>query len=76
MVSDHPAVFSYLSPQQEIGLACVICDNPFDIPPYGPAAPVGRSDTTGQPLRACIGECAGRAGYVPPAVQLELGAGR
>lgn len=73
---DHPlAVFPHLDIEQAEGLLCVVCRRDFFAAPID-NVPVGTSATTRKEVRACRIRCAPLVGYVPPAEQLELEAGR
>lgn len=64
-------IFKDLSTMQAAGLACVLCNVPYDIPPDVDRVPVGHAPD-GRKVYACETDCAPALGYVPPAEQLAL----
>lgn len=75
-VDDELAAVPDLNNLQAHGLACTECRTDFYVS-GALKVPVGVSETTGEPVFACIGECAYRAGHREPVgEQLELAAGQ
>lgn len=69
------AVFPGLTAQQANGLACIVCNTPYDLPPAPDHVPVGVADTAaggGQAFACDTARCAGAVGYTPPGEQLAL----
>jgi hypothetical protein len=70
------AVFPDLNTAQATGRTCIVCHTYLEQiqgnPPVPSSVVVGRSGTTGQPVRACTVRCAPLIGYAPPAPAEQL----